>query len=490
MLSKNINCSIENYFKDIQEEQYKVLFRGTKRCCLFSIEDPEILKYELNNNDTKLIYEKIKSKKLKFKRIKISNISYYDYNINLICKINNEYKELFIKFLNEELILIYKEGIVFNIKPNTKYIISNFSKSELGNNIITSEGNKYYVNKKIMGILEKYFECKDNKICCTYNNKEEIAKLTLVTEDEIITDNDIKILYQSLKLEINDKKFTFYINKAEYFDNKKEEEYYFSVLHVYNDNSAINDMICCYDFKKDKYYYLNSSLEYNISCCIDKRIYKKYDNGEKQDIYTYYLSKYDNKKFNNRLEDIDTSLFSSTEDSEDYYNSDELEEIIESYSMNLINNNSDIKEKELKNDEKNEKELNSSSTKNSDEYLNNNKNKNTDIDLRSDYMCIFIKVIKVEENFVVNIIKIKLDYLKSKLNYAKEIFDISLLKSHTKDEFNEEELNCKIKYDDSYTIKDDHDIKDNYYENTEDHIFTEDSIFYPYSNGTTDGDWW
>ena len=39
--------------------------------------------------------------------------------------------------------------------------ISNFSKSELGNNIITSEGNKYYVNKKIMGILEKYFECKD-----------------------------------------------------------------------------------------------------------------------------------------------------------------------------------------------------------------------------------------------------------------------------------------------------------------------------------------
>ena len=87
MSSKNINCSIENSFKDIQEEKYKVLFRGTKRCCLFSIKDPEILKYELNNNDTKLIYEKIKSKKLKFKRVKISNLSYYDYNINLICKI-------------------------------------------------------------------------------------------------------------------------------------------------------------------------------------------------------------------------------------------------------------------------------------------------------------------------------------------------------------------------------------------------------------------
>lgn len=213
----------------------------------------------------------------------------YNY-VNLICKINNEYKEIYIQELkyNEKPILIYKLCFVSDLKPNSKYIISNFTKSEYrSGGVITSEGVKYYVSKKVLNILETYFECKNDNIYCKYNNKKEIAKLTLITEDEIVTDNDIKILRQSLKLEVENKKFTFYINNSNHINYMKEGKYCFLIMHIYN------NLIYSYEFNEDKYYYLKFE-EKPVLKNIDQVIAKKFRRMIKQDLYTYLLS--NNKK--------------------------------------------------------------------------------------------------------------------------------------------------------------------------------------------------
>ena len=118
-----------------------------------------------------------------------------------------------IKINNEEPLSIYKEDIISELKSFNSYIISKFfSISNIYFYIITSNGHRYYVNKEVMNILRKYFKYEDGKIVCMYNNKKEIAKLTLITENEM----DYVGILQSLELEINNKKFTFYINRYKY----------------------------------------------------------------------------------------------------------------------------------------------------------------------------------------------------------------------------------------------------------------------------------
>lgn len=217
-------------------------------------------------------------------------------NVYLICKINDEYKEVYIQELefNEKPILIYKLCFVSNLKPNTEYIISNFSKTENNNKgIIVSEGIKYYINEKVLNTLETYFKCEDDKIICIYNNKKEIAKLTLVTEDEIITEDEIKMLHQSLKLEIGDKSFTFYINNHNLVNYKKEGKYCFLTMYIYDD-LIYGNTIYGYEFKENKYYCLKNE-EKLILNNINQEIAKNFRKMKNQDLYTYLLS--NNKKY-------------------------------------------------------------------------------------------------------------------------------------------------------------------------------------------------
>lgn len=213
-------------------------------------------------------------------------------NIYLSCKVDNEYKEIFIHGCKDP-ILIYKLCYISDLKPNTKYIISNFTKSKYkSGGIITAKqlyynnANKYYINKKVMSILEKYFICEEDKIYCVYNNKKVNVKLTLITKDVIETDDD-QILHQSLKLEIGDNKFTFYINDSKNINYMKTGKYCFLAMHLYN------NLIYGYEFKEDKYYYLRYEEELILKN-IDKEMAKNFEEIKGHDLYTYLLS--NNKK--------------------------------------------------------------------------------------------------------------------------------------------------------------------------------------------------
>ena len=162
-----------------------------------------------------------------------------------------------------------------------------------------------------MNILEKYFEYntyedntyyngKKHIITCTYNKKRNFPKLTLITGDEIITDNGIKILSQKLCLDLYDNfkmtygnigSYTFYINNHKLIDYKKEGRYNFLAMHIYNNNNSSydNNMILGYEFKEKEYYYLKFE-EKLILKNIDKEITKNFKNMENQNLYTYLLS--------------------------------------------------------------------------------------------------------------------------------------------------------------------------------------------------------
>lgn len=201
-------------------------------------------------------------------------------NIYLSCKLNNEYKEIFICGCKDP-ILIYKLCYISDLKPNREYIISNFTKSKYKPGGIIRPG-KYYINKKVMSILEKYFICEEDRIYCIYNNKKVNVKLTLITKDVIETDDD-QILHQSLKLEIGNRKFTFYINDSKNINYMKTGKYCFLAMHLYN------NLIYGYEYKEDKYYYLRYEEELILKN-IDKEIAKNFEEMKRQDLYTYLLS--------------------------------------------------------------------------------------------------------------------------------------------------------------------------------------------------------
>lgn len=246
--------------------------------------------------------------------INIRGIYYRDGYFNLVCEMEDKYKKIFYFQKDDKKYPITdKENNLYNwyeytisdLKPNTEYPIYGFEKTKYGNIVLSTSNNSkqpIYVNNKVMNILEKYFETNIiNNIhypCCTYNNKKMIAKLILITGDEIITDNGIKTLSQKLCLDLYDTihstnsigSYTFYINNYKLIDYKKEGRYNFLAMHIYNNNSSYdNNMILGYEFKEKEYYYLKFE-EKLILKNIDKDIAKNFEEMKRRDLYTYLLS--------------------------------------------------------------------------------------------------------------------------------------------------------------------------------------------------------
>lgn len=304
-MNNNAN-SVEYSFYNIRRGIYKVYFDGSNNCCLLLIKSLKISKtktkkaktpkiknkiYKLNKYDSCSILNRVEY--LKSEIIKISNQYLRDYNIILTseekyscdekhdhkCEEEHKYKEIYIKIDNEEPISIYKENIISELEMNRSYNISSFSEiSDHTGIIITSNGYKYYVNDKVISTLNKYFKCEDGKIICMYNNKKEIAKLTLITEDRLQYSQE---LLQSLKFEIDNKKFTFYINRYKNFVRFKNVKYYFLVFHFYG------DLILGYEYKEDKYYKLQYKF---ILKYVNQEIVKKFEENKIHDFYTYLIN--------------------------------------------------------------------------------------------------------------------------------------------------------------------------------------------------------
>ena len=302
-----VNSSVCSYY-NVEEGTYKILFDKYDICYLFDNDD---LIYELNDTKSYLILRKIKDLNLNSEAINISDHNYLDYNVKLICKININIKEIYIQIPNEELIFIDKINITLNLKPNSKYIISDFIKLSNGG-IIISEGYKYYVNDKVINTLEKYFKCKDNKITCIYDGKEENPKLTLITENEESFNKynkNITILHQSLKMKIGKRKFNLYSNNSEFSNEKVNDEYFVTVMNI---NRKFDDdfylTVFCYEITKGKYYYFNEYVDLFWKN-LDSKINDKINKDEPiQNLYTYLLE--NNKKLgviveiNNKKETI------------------------------------------------------------------------------------------------------------------------------------------------------------------------------------------
>ena len=212
-------------------------------------------------------------------------------NMYDITKGLNEYNKLY----------NWYECVISDLKPNTEYQIMKFEKTKNGN-VVTSICNGYYhpiyVNNKVMNILKKYFKHHDkydvvNKtlLYCTYNNNKVQPSLTLKTGDEITTDNGVKILSQKICLDLKGiGSYTFYINKYNLINYKKEGRYNFLAMHIYNNNSSYdNNLILGYEFKEKEYYYLKYE-EKLILNNINKKIAKNFEEMKKQDLYTYLSS--------------------------------------------------------------------------------------------------------------------------------------------------------------------------------------------------------
>lgn len=297
------------YYYNIPKGKYKLFDNNWGNYSLISINKSENLRYAFKEggNEHNEIYNFENQYDITIPGIEVDEINELEKNNSkwkcyFICEINNGYKEFFIEVPIDEKIIkkypFYISTYIINIKPYREYIITNFAKLKYKYGFITSVKrscnfyggltNKYYVNKKVIDILEKYFKCEKDKIYCIYNHKKEIAKLTLITKDEILTEDGSTKILQSLKLEIGNKKFTFYINNPKVIDYKKEGKYCFLVMHIYN-NSLYNNLIYGYEFKEDEYYYLKHE-EKLILKNIDKEITKNFKNMEDQNLYTYLLS--------------------------------------------------------------------------------------------------------------------------------------------------------------------------------------------------------
>lgn len=293
----NDNTDLINNIYNVEAGTYKVYFNGCDLCYLFSI--PILtLKYILSKDNSNLILNRVKD--LKHEIIKISNQYYCDYNIELISEIkrkgainikgrkfsNYKYKEIYIKINNEEPSLIYKGNGISELKSFNSYIISRFLTYDKYFYIITPSGYGYYCNNKVRNTLRKYFKCEDGKIVCMYNNKKEIAKLTLITEDNM----DYVGILQSLELEINNKKFTFYINRYKYLGWTDEGKYKLLVFHIHHNSKHTNQLLG-YEPYKNIYYDLTYRIGTNetkfVLNNINQEIAKKFKKDENIDYYTY-----------------------------------------------------------------------------------------------------------------------------------------------------------------------------------------------------------
>ena len=176
----------------------------------------------------------------------------------------------------------FSEGKTFNpleLSANNKYSIVKFwlFKNSKTGYITTDNGKDYWINKTCYEILEDYFKMQNGKLTCIYNSKLVYPKLTLITEDEVnfeIKSKTIQIcnsqksssssdgtnnkkIIQKLKLEIEGKTFTFYLNYSDKIDFTKEGLYKFSSLLV-----LYNKIILGYEYSEDKYYNLSQFNDY------------------------------------------------------------------------------------------------------------------------------------------------------------------------------------------------------------------------------------
>lgn len=313
----------ETYYENIPEGKYNICKPDYCSYDLVPINTSKNLIYYFDEDSEE--YRDISNFERKYNINIPNNIGGEELKLNynsiwrykFICEINNGYKEFFIEApideKNNRKYPLYASNHIYNLIPYREYIITNFVrlKSEYGIIIsdITylsyykdidqyytdkkdSKCNKYYINKKVIDILETYFKCEKDNIYCVYNHKKEIAKLTLITEDKIMTEDGSTKILQSLKLEIDNKKFTFYINNPKVINYNKEGKYCFLAMHIYN-NSLYNNLIYGYEFKEDKYYYLKYE-EKLILKNIDNEIAKNFKMSNNQNLYTYLLS--NNKK--------------------------------------------------------------------------------------------------------------------------------------------------------------------------------------------------
>ena len=226
-------------FKDIDSGTYKVLIDVKTKdgneiifCYLILKNNSKSLAYKLNSNDSRIIFNNLNN--LKFRNINYSEHYCRDYNITLNSNNNDKFIKVSIKIKKKQTIILYDEEKIHNLKPNTKYIISNFTKSSNKNNsTIISKKLKYYIDDNVINILVKYFKCEDDGIYCLYNGKKEKVKLTLTTEgnSSFYKYNcgwdfwyQKSTLRQNLEMKIGKKKFSFYVNNPKFIDfNNKEE---------------------------------------------------------------------------------------------------------------------------------------------------------------------------------------------------------------------------------------------------------------------------
>lgn len=212
--------------------------------------------------------------------------------------------------------------IPLELSANTEYPIIKFLvfKNNKSGKITTSDNKEYWINQTCCKIFNDYFKMKNGKITCIYDNRLVYPKLTLITEDEVkfetsLGTNRTKII-QKLKLEIENKSFTFHINYSENIDLEKEGLYKFSTIVV-----LYNRIILGYEYTEDKYYnlyqfrdYILNNIDKDTASLIKKELKSNSTNvksNQKQanqndlmelkadlpDIYTYlYKSKSKDKK--------------------------------------------------------------------------------------------------------------------------------------------------------------------------------------------------
>ncbi len=287
-------------FKDIDSGTYKVLIDVETNddeiitCYLILKNNSKSLVYRLYQGYSNMIFDNVDN--LKFRNINYSEHSYRDYNIILKCNNNDKTIKVSIKIKKKQTIILCDKENIHDLKSNTKYIISNFTRSSNKNNsTIISKKLKYYIDDNVINILVKYFKCEDNGIYCLYNGQKEKVKLTLTTEgnSSFYSWNDYyggwdqySTLRQNLEMKIGNKKFSFYVNNPKFidFDNKEEGKYRFLVIYFKDRN------IFAYEHKEDKYYCIkDDNYKKKILKNIDQAISEKYKRGNKLDVYTYLL---------------------------------------------------------------------------------------------------------------------------------------------------------------------------------------------------------
>lgn len=281
----------------VDKGTYNIYLNGKDEAFLYKIVGVnKILKYSLNNYDSKKIkniISKHKDKILRFTKIQINGKNYKDHNIKLVVSLKNNTKTYNIKDNAENLYPIEVKPSTEKMKPDSKYEIKSFTIHNKDNkqysSITTVDGKKYWVSKKMTLEFIKHFRYEDDQIYCYINKERKPAKLTIITEDEdmkTITkdgkEDEITILYLKLRLEIDNKICTLYINKVDQVDYESEHVYKFSSLYIHNSDYA---SIYGYEFTEDKYYNLTAQKT-NILGALDKEINDKVANMEEVDEYT------------------------------------------------------------------------------------------------------------------------------------------------------------------------------------------------------------